>query len=222
MSFFHHNNACRLTRFQSVWRRRKKRWQPWSSRLLSSLRGRKGRRKREIGPLIVNQNWSSFQRIYRQHTAPSIVLLRNWFFMNKFGNKHFRNISDVHFSLWKCVCGVLCWSTRETERERESPIEEYSMVSSQKQEPQKQNVSGTIETLGFYNNPPKKRKKSVYSNLMNSTRFLCFLLNFFNMPSNNFSLFIMVERGQLLHVPYVTKLQDCTSSARHITILSLW
>ncbi len=40
--------------------------------------------------------------------------------------------------------------------ERESPIEEYNMVSSQKQEPQKQNVSGTIETLGFYNNPKKK------------------------------------------------------------------
>jgi hypothetical protein len=52
---------------------------------------------------------------------------------------------------------------RERERERESPIEEYSMVSTQKQEPQNQNVTGTIETLGFYNNP-KKRKNSVYSN----------------------------------------------------------
>lgn len=40
------------------------------------------------------------------------------------------------------------------------------MVWSQKQEPQKQNVSGTIETLGFYNNP-KKRGKNQYIAISN-------------------------------------------------------
>lgn len=61
---------------------------------------------------------------------------------------------------------VVCF-VDQGERERESPIEEYSMVSSQKQEPQKQNVSGTIETLGFYNNPKKKKGKIQYIAISN-------------------------------------------------------
>jgi hypothetical protein len=65
------------------------------------------------------------------------------------------------------------------ERERESLIEEYSMVSSQKQEPQKQNVSGTIETRGFYN-PPKKRGKNQYIAISNELyKVFMFPIEFF-------------------------------------------